>query len=225
MKAIKRTPVFIVIIALTLLTTIHLRAGGVVNINWFSGVASVAGISISPPSSPNNHDVVGPSPNNIYIAQKDYVGIGPVDLVFDTLDTGGITEYLVTEGVFNHTGVNWGSYHIELGFGHGTSFVPSAPGDGLDFDAPNFNSPFFFDPSPGFFPMATVTEDNILAFGGVMPDLSYAGNFLFTVDVPDGITSFTIRQSPIGVPEPSTCALLALGAVALAIMKRRTQLP
>jgi hypothetical protein len=221
MKAINmKTPASILIVTLTLLTAIHLRAGEITNIVWFSGVASVASTSFSPPSAPNNDDVVGTSPNGIFVHQKNYIGIGPVDLSFGVLDTGGVTEYLVTESVFNNTGLNWGSYHIELGFGHGPGFVKSTPGDGLDFDAPNFNSPFFFNPSPGFFPTATVTEDDILAYGGVMPYLSFAGDFLFTVDIPDGITSFTIRQSPIVVPEPSTCALLAFGSLALVMMRR-----
>lgn len=221
MITIKKTPVFIVAVTLTLLTTIHVRAGAIMNVNWFSGVASVASTTFSPPSSPNNDDLAGPSPNTIFVHQKDYVGIGSVDLVFDVLDTGGVTEYLVTESVFNNTGLNWGSYHIELGFGIGAGFVGSASGDGLDFDAPDFNSPFFFNPSPGFFPLETVIEDDILAYGGVMPYLSFAGNFLFTIDVPDGITEFTIRQSPITVPEPSTLAFLALGSLALVMMRRQ----
>ena len=220
MKSIIRTPVFSAIVTLTLLPAIRLRAGQITNINWFSGVASVASTTFSPPSAPNNDDVAGASPNTVFVHQKNYVGIGPVDLMFGTLDTGGVTEYLMTESVFNNTGLNWGSYHIELGFGQGTGFVKSTPGDGLDFDAPDFNSPFFFNPSPGFFPAETVTEDDIFAYGGVMPYLSFAGNFLFTVDVPDGITSFTIRQSPVAVPEPSTCGLLALGSLALVRMRR-----
>jgi hypothetical protein len=222
MKSIIRTSVFTAIVTLTLLTAVHLRAGGITNVNWFSGVASVASTTFSPPSSPNNDDVFGPSPNAVFVHQKDYVGMGPVDLMFGVLDTGGVTEYLVTESVFNNTGLNWGSYHIELGFGHGAGFVNSTSGDGLDFDAPSFNSPFFFNPSPGFFPAVTVAEDDILAYGGVMPYLSFAGNFLFTVDVPDGITSFTIRQSPISVPEPSTGALLALGSLAVVMIRRRS---
>jgi len=220
MKSIIRTSVFTAIVTLTLLTAVHPRAGEITNVNWFSGVASVASTTFSPPSSPNNDDVFGPSPNTVFVHQKNYVGIGPVDLMFGVLDTGGVTEYLVTESVFNNTGLNWGSYHIELGYGIGTGFVMSASGDGLDFDAPDFNSPFYFNPSPGFFPMETVAEDDILAYGGVMPYLSFAGNFLFTIDVPDGLTEFTIRQSPIGVPEPSTFALLGLGSLALVMMRR-----
>lgn len=203
------------------MATRHLRAGEITNITWFSGVASVAGTVIMPLSAPNNDDVVGPSPNGISVLQKDYRAIGPVDLTFDVSDTGGVIEYLVNEGVSNHTGLSWGYYHIELGFGHGAGFVPSAAGDGLDFDAPDFNSTFFFNPSPGAFPLWTVNEDDILAYDGVMPDGAYAGNFEFTVDVPDGITSFTIRQSPIAVPEPAACAFFALGSMALVIMRRR----
>ena len=172
---------------LTILTTTTLRAGEITGFSWFSGVASVAATIFSPPSPPNNDDAVGTSPNSIFVTQKDYVAIGPVDLVFDVVNTGGVTEYLVIEGVQNNTGVGWASYRIELGFGNGAGFVKSTAGDGLDFDAPDFNSDFFFDPFPGFFPTATVTEDDIIASGGVMPDVTFAGNFLFHIDVPDGI--------------------------------------
>ena len=107
--------------------------------------------------------------------------------------------------------------------------MASAPGspaaDGLDFDAPEFNSPFNFNPSPGIFPTVTVIEDEVFAGGGVMPNLTFAGYFRFTVDVPDGITSFTVRQSPIPVtvPEPGslTLALCGLGGLALCGRRRK----
>ena len=196
-------------------------AGEITGVNWFSDVASVAGEVVNPPSALNNDNVTGPSSNTIFVLQKDYFAIGPVDLVFDVINSGGVTEYAVVEGVQNNTGLDWGSYHVELGFGNGTGFVKSGSGDGLDFDAPDFDSTFDFDPSPGFFPTPNVTEDDIIASGGVMPDFSYAGNFVFHVDVPDGITSFTIRQSPIVVPEPATIMLTVTGGLALIRRKRK----
>jgi len=207
--------------ALTTLAATIARAGEVTGFSWYSGVASVASTTIFPPVAPNNDDVAGPSPNEIFITQKNYFAVGPVDLTFDVTNSGGVTEYQFKEGVFNNTGLNWSSYHIELGFGQGTGFVKSLAGDGLDFDAPDFNSPFFFNPAPGFFPSVSVAEDDVYASGGVMPFLSFAGYFRFAVDVPDGITEFTVRQSPVGVPEPSTSALALLGLLSLTMYRRR----
>ncbi|MCY2928756.1 MAG: PEP-CTERM sorting domain-containing protein [Planctomycetota bacterium] len=204
----------------TMLPATTLRAGEITGFSWYSGVASVASTTIYPPSAPNNDDVAGASPNGVFITQKDYVAIGPVDLTFRTTDTGGVTEYIFDEGVYNNTGLSWSSYHLELGFGHGVFFTPSPSGDGLDFDAPDYNSILSFYPSPGFFPSVTATEDDIYAAGGVMPTLSFAAYFRFTVDVPDGITEFTIRQSPVAVPEPATLSLLIVGGLA-ALLKRR----
>ena len=208
----------------TSITTLH--AGGIYSFSWHSGVASLAATSISPLIAPNNDDTVGPSPNEVFVTQKNYIAVGPVDIVFSVTNSGGVSEYLFKEGVFNNTGLNWSGYHIELGFGFDAGFVKSLPGDGLDFDAPDYNSPFNFAPSPGFFfPTVSVTEDDVIAGGGVMPYLAFAGNFRFTVDVPDGITEFTVRQSPIPlvVPEPSSLILSAFSAAGLVMMgKRRT---
>lgn len=214
-KTITRRSVTYIAAILILLGPANVWSGEITGVNWFSGVASVAGEVVNPPSVPNNDNVIGPSPNTIFVLQKDYTAIGPVDLVFDVVSSGGVTEYAVIEGVQNNTGLDWGSYHVELGFGNGADFVKSAAGDGLDFDAPDYDSTVDFNPSPGFFLTPIVTEDDIIASGGVMPDFSYAGNFVFHVDVPDGITSFTIRQSPIAVPEPATMALLGLGGFLL----------
>ncbi len=200
--------------------TTHLAAGEITGITWYSGVASVAGTTFSPPVSPNNDDVVGTSDNEVWVTQKNYMSIGPVDLVFDVRDTGGVTEYLVIEGVFNATGLDWTGYHLELGYGVGDAFVKSTSGDGLDFDAPDFNSEMSFNPFPGFFPTVSATEHDIIASGGVMPTFMFAGYFRFHIDVPDGITSFTLRQTPISVPEPRGAILASLALWGLLLLRR-----
>ncbi|QDS98068.1 PEP-CTERM sorting domain-containing protein [Adhaeretor mobilis] len=203
------------------------QAGEISGFTWSSGVASVAGVSISPPPFPGNDDVIGDSGNVQVVAQKHYTGIGPVDIQFDVFTAtppGGTTEYLFQEGVDNSTPFDWSGYRIELGFGMGAGFVPSTPGDGLDFDAPDFSSPPDF--STFFSTLDVWTEDVIQVSGGLHPN---GGGYSlppyeFTIDVPDGITSFTLRQSPIAaVPEPTSLALLAACGLIAFPRRRRSQ--
>ena len=144
------------------------EAGKVTAITWFSGVGSVAGEFIGPLDDPNNDNVAGDSLNELLVTQKDYNAIGPADLEFTVMDTGGVTEYTFLEGVFNGTGVPWSAYRMELGFGVGAGFTPSPAGDGLDFDSPDFDSPPDFSGS-GFFTTVSVSEDEIVASGGIFP--------------------------------------------------------
>lgn len=209
-----------IVTTLALIPATSLPAGELTTFTWHSGVASLAATTISPLTAPNNDDTAGPSPNTVFVTQKNYLAIGPVDIVFNVINSGGTSEYLFTEGVYNNTGLNWGAYHIELGFGYDAGFVKSTLGDGLDFDAPDFNSPFNFNPGGTFFPTVSVTEDDVYASGGVMPYLSFAGYFRFTVDVPDGITSFTVRQSPVAVPEPTVLGLIVLAGAATGLTRR-----
>jgi hypothetical protein len=218
---------FIICIVLTLPISYasSVWAGAIVNFTPHTGVASVAATSVVPPVAPNNDNVVGLSPNEFFLTQKDYHGIGPVDLTFDVVNSVGTTEYAFKEGVANSTGLPWVGYHIELGYGFDAAFVKSTLGDGLDFDAPDYDSGLQFDPAPGFyFPVSTpTTEDDIVAGGGVMPSGGFA-IFRFSVDVPDGITQFTVRQSPIPggiVPEPCTCVMGALGLFSLLMCRRQ----
>ena len=191
------------------------EAGQVTMIDWFSGVGSVAGEFIDPNIDENNDNVAGISDNELLVTQKSYDAIGPVDLEFTVIDTGGVTEYTFNEGVYNGTGVPWIAYRMELGFGVGVDFVPSLAGDGLDFDAPDFDSPPDFSGS-GFFTTVDWDEDVIEASGGIFPVFGFPTPlYRFNIDVPDGITSFTIRQQPIPIPEPSSVALTILGATAL----------
>ncbi|MBK8913518.1 MAG: choice-of-anchor F family protein [Phycisphaerales bacterium] len=198
-----------------ILASAHAQAGEITGLAWHSGVASVAGEFIVAPSDPNNDDVAGVSPNVVFILQKNYVGIGPVDIEFTVADTGGVTEYRIEEGVNNSTGLDWSGYHLELGFGVGSGFVKAAAGGGLDFDAPDFNSPNTFGP---FFTGLPPTELDLIATG-FMPHAAFASGILFHIDVPDGITTFTLRQSPIAVPEPTSIA----GLLIVLVLGRRAR--
>jgi hypothetical protein len=190
------------------------RGGVITALTWHSGVASVAGDIIMPPSALNNDNQVGVSPNVVQVLQKNYVGIGPVDIVFTVADTGGTTEYRINEGVANNTGIPWSDYHMELGFGFGGGFVPATTGGGLDFDAPEHDSPVTFGPG---FPSFLVTELEIFA-SGFLPNTAFNGGMVFHLDVPDGLTEFTLRQSPVPVPEPAAGVMLLCG---LGLVQRR----
>jgi hypothetical protein len=195
------------------------HAGEITAISWFSGIGSVAGEFIGPLVDPNNDDVAGPSPNELKITQKAYNAIGPVDLEFTVVPSGGVTEYVMTEGVSNGTGIGWSGYRLELGYGVGSAFSPSPSGDDLDFDAPDFNSGTDFST---FFSTVTETEDVITASGGFFPIGGYSlPPFVFSIDVPDGISAFTIRQVPIPVPEPSTLLIAGIAALSLIVTIRR----
>lgn len=209
-------------ILITILTAGSVRAGQITGFAWYSGVASVAATTIAPPVNPNNDSVGLGNPNDAWITQKNYVAIGPVDLVFTVAPSGGTTEYAFREGVFNNTTLPWTGYHLELGFGHDAGYTKSLSGDGLDFDAPTYDSPIDFTP---FFPSATPAEDDIYAGGGVQPYLAFAPNYRFSVDVPDGITEFTIRQSPISaiVPEPSSMVCIGIVMGVMALYRKRNE--
>lgn len=218
-------------LSLLCLTTVSLmmspsaEAGKITSFDWTDGIVSIAGIVPPISVNENNDDVTDGDPlvNEIMVLQKDYRGVEHIDIVFEVMDTGGVTEYTFIEGVQNSSGFDWESYHIQLGFGTGADFVLSPPGDGLDFDAPLYNSTIQFDPPVTFsFPDVTMSEDVISADGGPGQfDGQYNEPFIFAVDVPDGIGTFTLRQFPVArVPEPTSLVMLLLGAT-LCIPRRR----
>ena len=223
-KSTPRVAASLTLIAALFTTSSSLQAGKITAWAWDpTAIASVALDPIPPLADPNNDDVVGPSPNTILVTQKAIFGIGPVDIEFTVMDSGGTTEYTMIEGPSNGTGIPWSSYRMELGFGVGSAFVPSPSGDGLDFDAPDFNSPPDFSGS-GFFTTVLESEDVLVASGGIFPVGGFpTPEYRFNIDVPDGITSFTIRQQPVAVPEPGTMTMALLGSLALIRRKRLRQ--
>jgi hypothetical protein len=181
----------------------------------------------------NNDNVVSGNPNSIALPGTPGPGISvtslnPIDIVFDMQSSQGTTEYFVDELLTNNTGVAWSGFNMQIGFGTGANFqidglVNSPLLNNPDFDAPNY------DPTPtsSGFSQLTTNPNELTWSGGSVP--ANGINFLglgFSLDTPDDLlgnvtSAFTLREIPIPVPEPSTLALLTLGADSLLAMRRR----
>ena len=182
----------------------------------FASVAAVVTIQ------PNNDNVPSPNSldNNVLVPLKRFDSANVIDILFTVAPSDGVTEYQVTEFVDNNTGSPWANYRMQLGFGTGANFVLSAANDGLDFDAPNYDTP----PSSGAFPtVLTPDEDQLVFTGGVQN--SGAQPYTFRVDVPNlgGRLSptFTLRQIPTIIPEPTTLILVSVAVLGFAMLRRR----
>ena len=182
------------------------------------GLGTVS-VVVVPTSNPDNDNQVGgeATDNNISVPVKRFDKLGEIDIVFQIQPSGGVggvTEYKVFESVDNNTSINWSDYIMELGFGTGANFIPVPSGSGLDFDFPTFDSS---PVSSAFSTVTPVGENKLIFTDGVQSTGSET--YQFRIDVPDSpisgvaFESFTLRQTPIGVPEPSS-VLLLLGAVA-----------
>jgi hypothetical protein len=177
------------------------------------GLGTVS-VVVVPTLNPNNDNQVGgeATDNNISVPIKRFDNTGEIDIVFQVQPSDGVTEYKVFESVDNNTMINWSGFIMQLGFGTGANFVLAPLGSGLDFDFPTFDS----NPASSAFSTVTLGE-NVLAFTNGTQSTG-AETYRFRIDVPDlaasGLPgSFTLRELPIGVPEPSSFLLL-LGAVA-----------
>jgi hypothetical protein len=173
--------------------------------------------------TPNNDNVpaIGVLDNNIVVPLKRFDNPDYIDIIFTVAPSGAVTEYSVSESIDNNTGINWSAYRMQLGFGFGPGFTLSPAGDGLDFDFPTFDLP----PTSTAMPIVVSSEDELLFTGGIHS----AGLQLydFRIDVPDLSTlpdfgSFTLRQIPVPVPEPSTVVLAGLTLVGLCWSRRRS---
>ncbi len=172
---------------------------------------------------PNNDNVpaAGVLDNNIFVPIKRFDFNGFIDIEFHVAPTGGVTEYSVFESVDNNTGVPWNGYRMVLGHGVGPGFVPSLPGDGLDFDSPTYDLP----PTSSALPIVAAPSEDVLLFSGGIHG-SGAETYQVRVDVPDVPTfphfsSFTLRQVPRPVPEPGTLALLGIALAGMIAYRSR----
>src|SRR5215212_3011909 len=126
----------------------------------FASVAANVTIQANNDNVPNGNA----ADSNIVVPLKRFDFADYIDIQFSVAASDGITEYQFSEFVDNNTGSLWGSYRMQLGFGTGGSFVPSTPGDGLDFDFPDYDTP----PTSGAFPtVLTPNEDLLIYTGGI----------------------------------------------------------
>jgi hypothetical protein len=170
----------------------------------------------------NNDNVPGLAPdNNIVVPLKRFDNLDYIDIEFTVSNTGGVTEYFVSESIDNNTGIDWSGYRMQLGFGTGGAFVKSVAGDGLDFDDPTYDTPPTSTGLPTVITgMTSGDEDELFFTGGTHG----AGLqiYQFRIDVPDisrAGGTFTLRQIPI--PEPATVGLACIALVGLGLRRVR----
>lgn len=173
-------------------------------------------------SAPNNDNEAGPGFNNIAIAVKRFDANGFIDIEFNAADSTGVTEYLIFEAVDNNTGVPWASYTMELGFGTGAGFQQSTDGDGLDFDFPDYDGGA---PTSTAFPGVNNSDEDMLVFSGGI-HASGLQTYQVRIDVADldgqRLGKFTLRQTPVPVPEPATLAMAGVAMIGGLCVRRRS---
>ncbi len=212
-------------LGITIFAPANAQAGAIISAQVFgsqqgtgTGLGTVAVPAIISPNTNNDNTTAGGiTDNNLAVVVKRFDNVGFIDIVFNVSPTGGTTEYKIFESVDNNTFIDWSSYRLQLGFGTGTAFVSSTSGDGLDFDFSQFDSA----PTSSIFSTVALSEDLLIFSNGIQDTGAETYNFRIDVpDLPQGVTSFTLRQSPVAIPEPSIIAAAAIAGCGLLLRRR-----
>jgi hypothetical protein len=151
---------------------------------------------------------------------KSFTSIGPLDVLFPVTASSSISTYVVTEGITNNTTQTWSDYHELLGSGVDGSFIQGS--------FASFVLPVDSTYTNAAFTTRAVSPSEIDYSGGaVIP--GQAITLTYSIFVPDGPVipspnSFSLRQFPTVVPEPSCLALLVIGSTGLLARRRRKPL-
>lgn len=179
-----------------------------------ASTGSIGPVGATPAANNDNATTASPNviPYSVFFNKQ-----GPVAVEFLTAASGGATEYRFTQTFVNNTGQAWTGFTFELGYGVGDAFVASGADDGLDFDTPGA------DPAPtaSLFTTLVHRDDRMEWSGGSVPSIGSL-SLTFAIDVPDEVSRFTLRQTPItaAIPEPSSLGLAGAGALMLAAWRR-----
>ena len=192
----------------------------------------------------NNDDTSSAAENTVTIV-KSFGSVNTMDIRMQVTNSGGITEYRVTETVTNNSPVIWFDYHIELGFGGfaGTpsAFLQSGISDLLDFDTSGILGQTEKTPEPSSSAFSDVLHgSSVLDFSGGSIAPGASATFSFSIDVPDSgdcvirtpaceviggaaptgflytLREFPTITGPTGeVPGPATLFLISSGVAGL----------
>jgi len=185
-------------------------------------ITAPGGISDEDGAGADIIDGVGPS----IVLDMNYSNLNAItgfsvfkEFTFVVAGSGGTVLHTFTQTVSNNTQDNPPAnaialYTLELGFNSPRGFVRSSPGDGLSFVSASY---------PGFSSTA-ISLDLVVFTGGSHPPMTTVGGITFGVNIPDGLTSLTVRQVATAVPpvpEPGTLTLLGVGVIGFYMTRRR----
>jgi len=190
---------------------------------------SLAG-TITGASLPVGPHVLSPEPSDINFGcfadyRIDVTGLGPADLVVDVSPSSSVKDYAVIAAQLGNfwtqpiTGIQLilGTGSVDPGAGT-DSFQPFSSG-GLDFDWES-GAPAGDFPPPAASAAGSYDLDHqpyVLAWTNDETKVNNLLEMQYSLDVPDGLSTFTIRHVPM--PEPTSIAIAGLAG--LIVLSRR----